>query len=100
MGRKQRRKQRGRESIPTSDLIPVPFVSPDHPLRLVCVRTSPHTSRGKYRDGSTGAGSDGVLRIATNLLDVPAEIVAGKSKVGQVKGGQVKGVRNQLGFGS
>jgi hypothetical protein len=49
---------------------------PDHPLRLVCVRTSPHTSRGKYRGGSTGAGSDGVLRIATNLLDVPAEIVA------------------------
>jgi len=51
-------------------------VRPDHPLRLVCVRTSPHTSRGKYRGGSTGAGSDGVLRIATNLLDVPAEIVA------------------------
>ena len=49
---------------------------PDHPLRLVCVRTSPHTSRGKYRGGSTGAGSDGVLRIATNLLDVPAEIAA------------------------
>jgi hypothetical protein len=49
---------------------------PDHPIRLVCVRTTPHTSRGKYRGGSTGAGSDGVLRIATNLLDVPAEIVA------------------------
>ena len=49
---------------------------PDHPLRLVCVCTSPHTSRGKYRGGSTGPESDGVLRIATNLLDVPAEIVA------------------------
>ena len=49
---------------------------PDHPLRLVCVRTSLHTSRGKYRGGSTGPGSDGVLRIATNLLDVPAEIIA------------------------
>jgi hypothetical protein len=49
---------------------------PDHPLRLVCVCTSPHTSRGKYRGGSTGAGSDGVLRIATNLLEVPAEIIA------------------------
>jgi hypothetical protein len=49
---------------------------PDHPLRLICVAISPHTSRGKYRGGSSGPGSDGVLRIATNLLSVPAEIVA------------------------
>ena len=49
---------------------------PDHPVRFVCVVTSPHTSRGKYRGGSTGPGSDGVLRIATNLLDVPAEIIS------------------------
>lgn len=48
---------------------------PDHPIRLVCIATTPHTSRGKYRGGSTGAGSDGVLRIATNLLDPPAEII-------------------------
>jgi hypothetical protein len=48
---------------------------PDHPLRLVCIQGSPHTSRGKYRGGSTGPDSDGILRIATNLLDVPAEIV-------------------------
>jgi len=49
---------------------------PDHALRLITVQTSPHTSRGKYRGGSTGPGSDGILRIATNLLDVPAEIIA------------------------
>ena len=48
---------------------------PDHPLRLVCIRCSTHTSRGKYRGGSTGPDSDGVLRIATNLLDVPAEMI-------------------------
>lgn len=48
---------------------------PDHPLRLICITTSQHTSRGKYRGGSTGPGSDGVLRIATNLLTVPAEII-------------------------
>ena len=47
---------------------------PDHPLRLVCVKCSPHTTRGKYRGGSSGVDSDGVLRIATNLLDPPAEI--------------------------
>jgi hypothetical protein len=47
----------------------------DHPIRVDCIRTSPHTSRGKYRGGSTGPGSDGVLRIGTNLLNVPAEII-------------------------
>lgn len=49
---------------------------PDHTMRLITVRISPHTSRGKYKGGSTGPGSDGILRIATNLLDVPAEVIA------------------------
>jgi hypothetical protein len=49
---------------------------PDHPIRLITIRISPHTSRGKYKGGSTGPGSDGILRIATNLLDVPAEVIA------------------------
>ena len=48
---------------------------PDHSLRLVCIQGSRHTSRGKYRGGSTGPDSDGILRIATNRLDVPAEII-------------------------
>jgi hypothetical protein len=48
---------------------------PDHALRLVCVECSPHTSRGKYRGGSSGVDSDGILRIATNLLDMPAEMI-------------------------
>jgi Transposase DDE domain len=48
---------------------------PDHPIRVVCIRVNPHTTRGKYRGGSSGVDSDGVLRIATNLLDVPAEII-------------------------
>lgn len=49
---------------------------PDHQMRLMTIRISPHTSRGKYRGGSTGPDSDGILRIATNLLDAPAEIIA------------------------
>jgi hypothetical protein len=49
---------------------------PDHPIRVVCVRINPHTSRGKYRGGSSGVDSDGILRIATNLLEVPAETIA------------------------
>jgi hypothetical protein len=53
-----------------------PEARPAHPLRLITIRISPHTSRGKYRGGSTGPGSDGILRLATNLLDVPAEVIA------------------------
>ena len=45
---------------------------PDHPLRLVVVKTTPHEKRG----GSTGPASNGLLLIATNLLDLPAWIVA------------------------
>ena len=48
---------------------------PDHPFRVVTVRTTPHVKRGKYRGGSTGPGSDGVLRLATNRLDLPAHVV-------------------------
>jgi hypothetical protein len=49
---------------------------PDHPIRLVLVKVRPHTKRS-HRKGNTGSGpSDGLLRIATDLLDVPAEIIA------------------------
>ena len=48
---------------------------PNHAMRLVCIKCSPHTSRGRYNGTSTGPSSDGVLRIATNLLDVPAEMI-------------------------
>jgi hypothetical protein len=48
---------------------------PDHPIRLITITMTTHVKRGKYKGGSTGHGSDGVLRIATNLLDVPAEII-------------------------
>ena len=40
------------------------------------MQTTPHKKRS-HRKGNTGAGaSDGLLRIATNLMDVPAEIIA------------------------
>ncbi|MCA9124276.1 MAG: IS4 family transposase [Planctomycetaceae bacterium] len=47
----------------------------DHKVRVICLRVNPHTNRGKYRSGSSGVDSDGILRIATNLLDVPAEVI-------------------------
>ena len=48
----------------------------DHKVRVVCIRVNPHTTRGKYRGGSSGVDSDGILRIATNLLDVPADVIS------------------------
>ncbi len=47
----------------------------NHKVRVICIRVNPHTSRGKYRGGSSGVDSDGMLRIATNLLDVPADVI-------------------------
>jgi hypothetical protein len=49
---------------------------PQHPVRLIFIKTTPHEKRGKYGGGSVGPRSDGTLRIATNLLDVPAEVIA------------------------
>ncbi len=49
---------------------------PDHPLRLIQIKTNPHTRRGKYAGGGTGPSSDGILRIVTNLVDVPVEILS------------------------
>ena len=60
-----------------------PHERADHPTRLVCVKCTPHRKRGKGRrkgrrkgGGQTGPTSDGVLRVVTDLLDVPAEVIA------------------------
>lgn len=44
---------------------------PDHPLRLIVIPTTPHEKRG----GAAGPASNGLLLIATNLLDLPAWII-------------------------
>jgi IS4 transposase len=49
---------------------------PDHPVRLITVAATPHTSRGKDRGGSTGPSCDGTLRLATNRLDLPAQLIS------------------------
>lgn len=46
---------------------------PDHATRLVVIRATPHEKR--RNGGKTGAGCDGYLRLVTNMLDVPAEII-------------------------
>jgi hypothetical protein len=50
---------------------------PDHTIRVIQIRCKTHKNRtgGKVK-GSKAPDSDGILRIATNLLNVPAEIIA------------------------
>jgi hypothetical protein len=50
---------------------------PNHKIRLIQIRCTPHKNRtGGKAKGSRAPDSDGILRIATNLSDVPAEIIA------------------------
>jgi len=49
---------------------------PTHPVRVILIATTPHEKRGGRKGGTAGPSSDGTLRIATNLLDVPAEVLA------------------------
>jgi len=53
---------------------------PDHAVRLITIQCQPHHKHGRSqryaRAGSTGPACDGVLRLATNRLDVPAAIIA------------------------
>jgi len=53
---------------------------PDHKVRLITIQCKPHRKAGRSsyynRKGSTGPACDGVLRLVTNLLDVPADIIA------------------------
>ena len=53
-----------------------PAARPDHVIRIVCVHCTPHRKRGKTAGGTSGPPSDGILRIATNLMDAPAHVIA------------------------
>jgi IS4 transposase len=48
----------------------------NHPVRVVLVKAEPHRKRGGRQGQAAGPPSDGILRIATNLLDVPSEIIS------------------------
>lgn len=48
----------------------------DHVARVIVIKIKEHPKRGKTGGGSAGHPSDGWLRIVTNLLDVPAHIIA------------------------
>jgi hypothetical protein len=50
--------------------------APNHRVRVVLIKATPHKKTGGRKGGTAGPPSDGILRIATNLLDVPAEIIS------------------------
>ena len=80
MEERYRNDEAGLDEIISDEIVTFPNSSasrqPDHKVRAICLRVNPHTTRGKNRGGSSGVDSDGILRIATNLLDVPAEVIA------------------------
>ena len=47
-----------------------------HLAQVICVTTEPHTKRGGRKGQTAGSPVDRVFRIATNLLVVPAEVIA------------------------
>lgn len=47
----------------------------DHTTRIVIVKIKPHDSR-RAKNAQCGPSSDGYLRLVTNNLEVPAEIIA------------------------
>ena len=55
---------------------PSSSIKPRHPVRVILIKATPHKRTGKGKGGTAGPASDGILRIATNLLDPPAEVIA------------------------
>jgi len=53
-----------------------PKSRPNHPMRIVVVAVRPHQKRGGRKGKTAGPASNGRLLIGTNLLEVPAEIIA------------------------
>jgi hypothetical protein len=53
-----------------------PADKPDHPMRIVVIEAEPHEKRGGRRGKTAGPGNKGTIVIATNLLDIPVEIIA------------------------
>jgi hypothetical protein len=65
-----------RDAVVTMGLSSKPEARPDHLIRIVVIEAEPHAKRGGRRGKTAGPGNKGTVVIATNLLHVPAEIIA------------------------
>lgn len=64
-----------RDAVVRMGLSSKPKDRPDHPIRLIVIEAEPHEKRGGRRGKTAGPGNKGTIVIATNLLDVPAEVI-------------------------
>jgi hypothetical protein len=65
-----------RDAVVTMGLHSPGNARPNHPMRLVLVEAEPHAKRGGRGGKTAGPGNKGKVVIATDLLDVPAQIIA------------------------
>ena len=65
-----------RDAVVRMGLNSRPQDRPDHSIRIIVIEAEPHEKRGGRRGKTAGPGNQGTIVIATNLLDVPAEIIA------------------------
>jgi IS4 transposase len=65
-----------RKRIQARDLRGVKYLETNHAVRVVCVKTAPHKKRSGRKGKTAGPACDGGMRIATNLLDTPTELIA------------------------
>jgi hypothetical protein len=49
---------------------------PDHLIRIVVLKATPHEKRGGRRGKMAGPGNNGTIVIASNLMEAPAEVIA------------------------
>ena len=65
-----------RDAVARMGLSSKPDARPDHPIRIIVIEARPHAKRGGRRGKTAGPGNKGTVVIATNLLHVPAEVIA------------------------
>jgi hypothetical protein len=65
-----------RDAVVRMGMSSKPADKPDHPMRIVVIEAEPHEKRGGRRGKTAGPGNKGTIVIATNLLDIPVEIIA------------------------
>ena len=65
-----------RDAVVTMGQSSKPQDRPDHPMRVVVIEAEPHAKRGGRKGKTAGPGNKGIIVLLTNLLDVPAQIIA------------------------
>jgi hypothetical protein len=65
-----------RDAVVTMGLNSKPQDRPDHAMHIIVIEAQPHAKRGGRRGKTAGPGNKGTIVIATNLLHVPAQIIA------------------------